>query len=107
MISKIKNKCDSKERWRDSVLSNMNNNTHTTDISIYTETDYKNDQSKFDKSIKEGKLDLSTFQRLMINDICRHTNIIENGCIGDINMRDIETAMKYPKQGWKTLLAVS
>lgn len=88
-------------------MSNKKNNTHTTDISIYTETDYKNDQSKFDKSIKEGKLDLSTFQRLMINDICRHTNIIENGCIGDINMRDIETALKYPKQGWKTLLAVS
>ena len=84
-----------------------NKNIKTKNISIYTETDYKNDQSRFDKSIKDGKLDLSSFQRLMVNDICRHTSIIETGCIGDINMRDIEIALKYPKQGWKILLAVS
>ena len=69
--------------------------------------DYKNDQSRFDESIKDGKLDLSSFQRLMINDVCRHTSVIENGCIGDINMRDIEIALKYPKQGWKILLNLS
>lgn len=83
------------------------NNTKTTNFSIYTETDYKNDQSRFDKSVKDGKLDLSAFQRLMINDVCRHTSIIENGCIGDINMRDVETALKHPKQGWKILLSLS
>ena len=82
-------------------------NTKTKDVSIYTETDYKNDQSKFDKSIKDGKLDLSSFQRLMINDICRNTSIIETGCIGDINMRDVEMALKYPKKGWKILLQIS
>ena len=82
-------------------------NTKTTNFSIYTETDYKNDQSRFDKSVKDGKLDLSAFQRLMINDVCRHTSIIENGCIGDINMRDVETALKHPKQGWKILLSLS
>ena len=84
-----------------------NKNIKTKNISIYTETDYKNDQNRFDKSIKDGKLDLSSFQRLMINDICRHTSIIENGCIGDINLSDVELALKYPKQGWKILLAVS
>lgn len=83
------------------------NNIKTKNVSIYTETNYKHDQSKFDKSIKDGKLDLLTFQRLMVNDICRHTSVIENGCIGDISMRDIETALKYPKQGWKILIAVS
>lgn len=87
-------------------MSNKNN-MKTMDVSIYTEADYKSDQSRFDKSIKDGKLDLSSFQRLMINDVCRHTSIIENGCIGDINMRDIEMALKYPKQGWKILLALS
>ena len=82
-------------------------NIRTRNVSIYTEADYKNDQKKFNKSINSGKIDLSSFQRLMVNDICRHTNIIETGCIGDINMQDIEIALKYPKQGWKTLLSVS
>lgn len=83
------------------------NSINTKNVSIYTETDYKNDQSRFNKSLKDGKLDLASFQRLMVNDLCRHTSIIENGYIGDISMHDIETALKYPKQGWKTLLRLS
>jgi hypothetical protein len=43
----------------------------------------------------------------MIRDICTNTSIIETGYIGDISMRDVETALKYPKQGWKILLSVS
>ena len=84
-----------------------NKNTKTKNVSIYTETDYKNDQNRFDKSIKDGKLDLSVFHRLMINDVCRHTSVIETGCIGDVSLGDVELALKYPKQGWKILLAVS
>ena len=84
-----------------------NKNTKTKSVSIYTEIDYKNDQNRFNKSMKDGKLDLSSFQRLMVHDICRHTSIIENGRIGDISLGDIELALKYPKQGWKILLQVS
>lgn len=87
-------------------MSNKNN-TKTTNFSIYTEADYKNDQSRFDKSVKDSKLDLSAFHRLMTYDLCTRTSVIENGCIGDINMRDIEMALKYPKQGWKILLSLS
>ena len=82
-------------------------NIKTKNVSIYTETDYKNDQSKFNKSVKDGKLDLTSFQRLMVNDICKHTSIIENGCIGDISMHDVELALKCPKQGWKILCELS
>lgn len=84
-----------------------NKNTKTMDVSVYTKTDYKNDQNRFNKSIKDGKLDLSSFHRLMVNDICRHTSVIETGCIGDVSLRDVELALKYPKQGWKILLAAS
>ena len=83
------------------------NNVNTKNVPIYTETDYKNDQNRFDKSIKDGKLDLSSFKRLMINDLCRHTNIIESGCIGDVSLTDVELALKYPKTRWRTLLAAS
>jgi hypothetical protein len=87
-------------------LSN-NKSVKTTNVSIYTATDYKNDKSRFDKSMKDGKVDWSNFSRLMTYDLCTHTSILDNGCIGDINMRDIEIALKYPKQGWKILLRLS
>ena len=83
------------------------NNIETKSIPIYTEADYKNDQDKFNKSIKKGKVDWANFSRLMTYDLCTRTSVTENGCIGDINMRDIEVALKYPKQGWKILLSLS
>ena len=88
-------------------MSEEKNNTQTINVPIYTEADYKNDQKKFDKSVKDGKVDFSSFQRLMIRDICTNTSVIETGCIGDIKLRDVEIALKYPKQGWKILLATS
>lgn len=84
-----------------------NKNTKTVDIPIYTETDYKNDQNRFDKSIKDGKVNWANFSRLMTYDLCTRTSVIENGYIGDISLSDIELALKYPKQGWKILLQVS
>lgn len=83
------------------------NKSKTAQLPIYTELDYKDDQEKFEKSMKTGKLDLSNFQRLMIRDICTNTGVIETGCIGDVKMSDIELALKYPKQGWRILLRVS
>lgn len=83
------------------------NKSKTAQIPIYTESDYKKDQDKFEKSIKTGKLDLNNFQRLMLRDICTNTSVIETGCIGDVKMSDIELALRYPKQGWKILLAAS
>ena len=83
------------------------NKSKTAQIPIYTKSDYKNDQNKFEKSMKTGKLDLNNFQRLMLRDICTNTSIMETGCIGDVKMSDIELALKYPKRGWKILLAAS
>jgi hypothetical protein len=88
-------------------LSNKENKTKIVNVPIYTETDYKNDQVKFEESIKSGKLDLKNFQRLMMRELCINTSIIENGCIGDISLKDIELALKYPRQGWKILCKLS
>ncbi len=88
-------------------MSNKKNNSKTVDVSIYTEADYKNDKKKFEKSIETGKLDLSAFQRLMVSDVCRHTSVIDTGCIGDVSLKDVELALKYPRRGWKILLAAS
>ena len=88
-------------------MSNKKNKSKTVDVSIYTETDYKNDQNKFEESVKTGKVDWQNFSRLMTYDLCTHTSVIDNGCIGDINLRDVELALKYPKRGWNILLQVS
>lgn len=83
------------------------NEAKTKDVVVYTESDYKNDQDKFEKSMKTGKVDFRNFQRLMLHDICTNTSIMESGCIGDVRLKDVELALKYPKQGWRILLAAS
>ena len=75
---------------------------------VYNKANYNKDQKSFNKFEKKGgKLDLSTFHRLLTHDLCVNTSIIETGRIGDISLKDIELALKYPKQGWKILLKVS
>lgn len=88
-------------------MDNKKNKPKIINIPVYTKTDYKNDESKFEESIKINKLDLGAFQRLMLNDICTNTKILDTGYIGDVNMRDVEWALKHPKQGWRTLLLIS
>lgn len=74
---------------------------------VYTKEDYKNDKSKFEKSIENGKIDWSNFSRLMTYDLCTRTSVIDNGCIGDVDLKDVDFALKHPKQGWKILLRIS
>ena len=76
-------------------------------VPVYTKSDYDKDEKLFDKSINENTLNLGAFQRLMTHDLCTRTSIINTGCIGDIKLKDVELALKYPKQGWKILLSVS
>lgn len=76
-------------------------------IPVYTKSNYEYDKQKFDKSMKTGELDLSVFHRLMTRDLCVNTSVVENGCIGDVSLGDIELALKYPKNGWRILLQVS
>lgn len=87
----------------------MSNNkkTRTVNVPVYTKSQYEKDEEQFEKSMKTGNVDFSNFQRLMTRDLCMHTSVIETGCIGDISLRDVELALKYPKQGWKILLSVS
>lgn len=76
-------------------------------ITVYTETDYNNDKNKFEESIKSGNFDFTGFKRLMLKDICTNTKILETGYIGSVDMRNAEVALKYPQQGWRTLLVLS
>ena len=85
-------------------MGNKKNKSRTV---IYTKEDYENDRNRFEKSMENGKIDWSNFSRLMTYDLCTRTNVIDNGCIGDINLKDVELALKHPKQGWRMLLRIS
>ena len=43
----------------------------------------------------------------MMRDLAVNTNIINDGCIGEIKLNDIESALRNPASGWKTILLVS
>lgn len=79
-------------------------------MSNKNKTSKKVNVSAHPKSSKVAKTETSNwtnFQRLVLNDICTNTKILETGCIGDVNMSDVELALKHPKQGWRILLRAS
>lgn len=80
---------------------------NTVSVPVYTKSQYKKDQKKFNKLMKDGKVDFANFQRLMMRDLCIHTSVTDDGHIGSVSLRDIELALEHPKQGWKILLAAS
>lgn len=74
---------------------------------IYSKKDYENDSKTFDNGIVNGKLDLDSFQRLMIQELCSNTKILDTGFIGHYKLEDVQTAIKFPRNNWKVLLTVS
>ena len=79
-------------------MSNKNKTSRKVNVSTYSE---------LNKVIKTENTNWTNFQRLVLNDICTNTKIFETGYIGDINMHDVELALKHPKQGWRVLLRAS
>lgn len=76
-------------------------------VPLYTENDFTKDENKFNNDIQSGKVDWSTFKRLMINDLCINTNIIDTGYIGDIKIEEVFCALRFPQHHWVTLLRAS
>lgn len=76
-------------------------------VEIYGEDDYIKDEKAFSEAEKEGKVSWTSFSRLMLNDLITNTDIIETGYIGDISLRDINHALKHPRNGWRILLRAS
>ena len=79
-------------------------------ISVYGEQDYKRDERSFENVERHGdisKLDLSAFKRLMLNDLCMNSEILNTGYIGDIKLDQVHKALMNPYRDWKILLAAS
>ena len=79
-------------------MSNKNKTSKRVNVSVHP---------KSNKVAKTETPNWTNFQRLVLNDICTNTKILETGCIGDVNMSDVELALKHPRQGWRILLRTS
>lgn len=88
-------------------MDNKNNNSKHVDVIAYDMEDYRRDEKAFDESIKENKVDFSSFRRLMMHDLCTNTEIIETGYVGDIRLEDARDALRRPHANWRTLLRIS
>lgn len=73
------------------------------------------DKKQYDKDIKSfeetengnSPLDLSSFKRLMVHELCCNTEILNNHSIGCYSLEDIQEAMICPQRGYSILVEAS
>lgn len=73
----------------------------------YTKEMLDHDEMLFSKAEETGRLDWSSFQRLILHDLTIDRRFIANGAIGDCKLPDIVDAIRHPWVGWRILLRVS
>lgn len=95
----------SKRKTKNNVRSQKNKTVKY--IPIYSKSDYEKDETNFNNSLHNNKINWSNFQRLMINDLCTNTKIFDTEYIGNIKLEDALFALKNPEREWRTLLAIS
>lgn len=74
---------------------------------LYDKNSHAKDEDNFLNSLKNGNVDLHTFRRLMVSDLCSNTQILNTGYIGHIRLEDAALAMKHPRAHWRLLLELS
>nr|DAH97545.1 MAG TPA: Portal protein [Caudoviricetes sp.] len=76
-------------------------------VKAYGKEDYARDEKLFNEFERTGKIDWSSFKRLMINDICLNSKILETKDIGGFRLEDIDFALRHPNNGYKILMEAS
>lgn len=76
-------------------------------VPIYSQENYDHDEKQFSLAEKDGKINWTSFQRLMLHDLCTNTSIIDTGYIGGVKLEDAITALKFPHRHWRILMSVS
>lgn len=90
--------------------NNHNKNKKRTYVEAYSKQDYQRDEELFSNAEKSGdvsKIDITSFKRLLLNDICVNSEIINTGCIGDVKLEDVHRALMHPYANWRVLVAAS
>ena len=79
-------------------------------IKLYDSIDEYRDEQRFIEAEKNGdvsKIDWGAFSRLIKNDLCFNTNIINTGYIGRVKLSDVELALKNPRNNGAILMRAS
>lgn len=76
-------------------------------VEAYSQKDYEKDEEKFQQSVKTGDIDWTSFQRLMLHDLCVYGHINNTFQIGEWRLDTIVDAMRHPYRSWRILLGVS
>ena len=79
-------------------------------VKAYDDYDYKRDEELFNRAEQYGDvsmIDLTSFKRLLLNDICTNSEIINTGYIGDVRLEDVVEALRHPHRNWRILVAAS
>lgn len=87
-----------------------NKNANYKSVIAYDAKDRQRDELSFEAAERTGditKVDFSEFKRLMVDDLCKNSKVIETGYIGRIRLEDARRALMNPAREWRTLLAVS
>ena len=89
------------------MTNKLNDNSGYTDVVAYNMSDMMRDEESFNKSIEKNSVDFSAFRRLMVNDLCMNSEIIETGYIGNVKLEDARDALRWPRKNWRKLLDIS
>lgn len=84
-----------------------NEDKDSMNVVAYSESDYKRDEESFTKAEREGKVDWSSFSRLMMRDLITNSEVIDTDRIGNVKLEEVRFAMDHPKKGWRVLLRAS
>ena len=76
-----------------------NEDKDSMNVVAYSESDYRRDEESFTKAEKEGKVDWSSFSRLMMRDLITNSEIIDTDRIGNVKLEEVRFAMDHPKKG--------
>lgn len=74
---------------------------------LYTSKDYEKDSKSFYDALDHGRINLTTFKKLMISDLCQKSEILKTSMIGHIQLEDLEKALKHPVHKWRIILEAS
>lgn len=89
------------------MTNKLNDSSGYTDVVAYNRSDMMRDEESFNKSIEKNSVDFSAFRRLMVNDLCMNSEIIETGYIGNVKLEDARDALRWPRKNWRKLLDIS
>ena len=89
---------------------NKRSDMKNTYVEAYNKKDYQRDENMFMEVERSGdisKMDITSFKRLLLNDICVNSEIINTGYIWDVKLEDVREALRHPHKHWRILVAAS